>query len=774
MGLVSLLTNLEQFRFYTGKGYTGDGDVPGLDVGSITYSSKNPAGVPLTDLLSNSSRFIYYSSEGYPSDGSNPGMKSLKYGNDQLGGGNSGQPYIQVSIPDGFNDLQLSNNDFILRGGSLSSKNSVTDVLRLGKMFKDTKSPNGLLFIAKQNLLSRTAVKTQTSGIINGGVYTPLSTLAQVGLVSSGGHLNKQGLNPFSETGAYSNNSNLYGVKIKTTQPASENRLVEIFNTKQNVANENINIQSYSGGPGSILGVGKTNIRFTDQRTGINSSKNVKNGDNWFYGPNTWTPHSLFGNIFDTFNQIENNIFGNFIPLQSESNIINNVYQSATSYITPTQYVNNFQLIVESPLLVTQTPQPGAATNQQFVQNTFTYAQGNINAENKPILGSPAIQDFRKILRSNIESLSNKETLTNSTAIGATPISPDYNGPTSKAYESRVNIGGRNNLGPGNKQGKNLVSYTDGSGIGPIDKLNAEPVYESDKVKLNSDEYPVNDLVKFRIAVISNQDPNQKTFIHFRAFIDNFSDSYNANWNPVTYLGRGENFYTYSNFTRNISMGWTVAAQSKQELIPMYKKLNFLASSLTPDYTPKGYMAGNLVQLTVGGYLYETVGIINSITYDIPEESPWEIGINVEGGDDTSVKELPHIIRVTNFSFTPIQDFIPSVQPLGNQDGLSRYISLADGDGSNNTNYRDNISTLNGISSNNKTSKIENAKINRISLPKSNTAIANAAKADAAKTNTKTNAKINPNPKKSVPKKINKPTTKSETTFSRKGIVPFF
>ena len=93
-------------------------------------------------------------------------------------------------------------------------------------------------------------------------------------------------------------------------------------------------------------------------------------------------------------------------------------------------------------------------------------------------------------------------------------------------------------------------------------------------------------------------------------------------------------------------------------------------------------MTGNLVQLTVGGYLYETVGIINSITYDIPEESPWEIGINDAGEYDNTVKELSHIIKVTNFSFTPIQDFLPSLQP--GENGPSRYISLANGEGTNN------------------------------------------------------------------------------------------
>ena len=670
MGLVNLTTNLKSLRY--GK-----------------YESRNPVGVPLTDLISNESKFIYYSSQGYTSGGDNFGMKSLRYGNDQLGGGNSGQPYIQVPIPDGFNDLQLSNNDFILRGGALAARDSATDILRLGKMFKDTKSPNGLLFIAKQNLLSRTAVRTQTSRILNEGVYSPLSTLAQVGLVAYGGHLNKQGLNPFRDTGVYSNNSNLYGVKIKTTQPSAENRLIEIYNTKQEIKIQSTNIQSYSGGPGSILGVGKTNIQFADQRTGINNSKNVNNGDNWFYGPNTWTPHLLSGNSLKTIEQIKKNILSeNFIALKSSPATIDgfindNVYQPITSYVTPTVYVDRLKSGTGESLLQDQTPQPNTAPEQQFPQNTFTYPQSKLELTQKNDLGSPKIGDFRKAIRSTLEATQQ----TNSDKSGATPKAPDYNGPANQAYEKRVNIGGQNGDGPGNKSGKNLVSYTAGSSIGPVDKINALSIYSDSNVRKNSLIHPVNDLVKFRIAVIDNDDPTTKTFIHFRAFIDNFSDSYNATWNPVTYLGRGENFYTYSNYTRTISMGWTVAAQSKEELIPMYKKLNYLASSLTPYYTPSGYMTGNLVQLTVGGYLYETVGIINSITYDIPEESPWEIGLsdNDAGGEDSTVKELPHIIRVTNFSFTPIQDFIPSLQE--NENGSSRYISLADGNGDIDNNY---------------------------------------------------------------------------------------
>jgi hypothetical protein len=126
----------------------------------------------------------------------------------------------------------------------------------------------------------------------------------------------------------------------------------------------------------------------------------------------------------------------------------------------------------------------------------------------------------------------------------------------------------------------------------------------------------------------------------------------------------------------------------------MYKKLNYLASSLAPDYTTDSYMRGVLVELTIGGYLYNQPGFITGFTYELSEQSTWEIGINNQGftdvtnrGDD-SMKELPHMIKVSGFSFTPIHTFVPQVQKtvggefkadadLGN--GPQRYIALNSG-----------------------------------------------------------------------------------------------
>jgi len=656
-------------------------------------------------------------------------LKSLKYGKDTPGGGYSGQPYIQAKIPDG---LTPKSPDFILRGGYLTIGDSLTDIKRLGKMFGDLKSPNGVLFIAKQNVLSNSAVRTQASGILNEDIYTPLSTLAQAGLIAFGGHLNKQGIDPTGlsplSLRTYSDVVNPQLGEAFGIKSINNNRLIRLTKEKikgnyignigislvdNNIAPLSDNLLTYRGGPGSILGVGNTNIRFADQR--------VSNAPN---GPLTWTPER---NNPDSFKYLKTlgaiDRAGTIIPLPLDNTGVSGKYVRLTN----SRLINNFN-VEGKPVgdYFYNVYEPAVEGNTWpknspliYVNNTFTYNQKDIIDSNPNPIGektnhlSPKIQDFRKILRASLgETTKEAQTATN---LGATPIAPDYN---NKNIEIRVNIGSKLGDGPGSRANKSYASYTkgvqttDGDGrpngvVGAQDRINALPIYRS---KFVDTSQPINDLVKFRIAAIDGSSPNFKTFMHFRAFIDSFSDSYNADWGRVRYLGRGENFYNYNGFDRTISLSFTVAALSKPELIPMYKKLNYLASNLTPDYSPYGYMRGPLVQLTIGGYLYEQPGFITALTYEVPNDSPWEIGINDTAGDpdspytnglpnlqklsDSTVKELPHRITVSGFQFTPIHEFVPGKQGLGfnNKEvgsgdtgfvtryGPQRYIALATGD----------------------------------------------------------------------------------------------
>ena len=206
------------------------------------------------------------------------------------------------------------------------------------------------------------------------------------------------------------------------------------------------------------------------------------------------------------------------------------------------------------------------------------------------------------------------------------------------------------------------------------DRINYKKVYSSTTgVNFNKS---TEDMIKFYIAVIDNDNPTNKTYIHFRAFIDGLSDNYGANWNSISYPGRGEEFFKYGGFTRDIGFNFKVHVASRAELFPTYQKLNYLSSILAPDYSAPGYMRGNIVQLTVGDYLNDVYGVITGFNYNITDEATWDIARKDDGTSDIkNSAELPTLISVDSFSFKPIHDFVPrTVKNLNNPE--SKFISL--------------------------------------------------------------------------------------------------
>jgi hypothetical protein len=633
-------------------------------------------------------------------------LKSLRYGKDTVGGGNSNQPYVQTKIPDSFSKIgKTGGPDFLLRGGALLPKIVVNDVSRLAQMFFDFKSPAGPLFIAKQNVLSLTNVnsevgyvnttKTTTTATnntlgaigqfiknsipLNQGIYTPLGTLAQAAGNSFGLHTNKQGLNPFAnfslggKTTQGSPNGNgplglpTYLNTISTGgNEGNKSRLYGLLD-KVNTNTQGVNdLYSYSGGPGAILGVGKTNIKMVgDQRTGINNAFNTQLQFNSRFNLGNFSSFTqqvstLLPQQFQNLNKPEVELYSNstvnsetidYIPsiydpgLNKNKNITNKagVSDIKFGYGATIKYVSLLDPKRQPTYLGMDTlfNNGGVISPLSFTRNV--YNPGTLKTDTSKLRsGTGTGVDPQVFTQEQIEEYepTSKDSLVNKpsfTRIITNPSSGSQEIPASLDYVTK-NIETRVNLGDPGRRG-NRSSYTIGlrdlNNTDPsiegnsyyykaLDQINALPIYQSDTVTGNTVK---NDLVKFRIGVIDNADPNLKTYIHFRAFIDSMSDNYSAEWQGQKYMGRGENFYKYQGFDRKISLSWTVAAQSKQELIPMYQKLNYLASVCAPDYSPQGYMGGNLISLTIGGWCYEQVGIMTGLTLDVPTESPWEIGI---------------------------------------------------------------------------------------------------------------------------------------------------
>lgn len=607
-------------------------------------------------------------------------LKSLKFGKDRRGGGDSGQPYIQTEIPE---SITPDSPDFLYRGGILSTDATAKDVSRISQFLFDTKSPRGLQFIAKQELLSRLGAKTQAQtvanklayggGFLNEGAYSPLSTIAQIALVGSGGHLYKQGLDPSGLAPFISLGK--YGEAVTPQQEASENRLVGFYRDKINVPKEGTQsepvkffgkiskspfgrkvfdflgipplddiLYSYQGGSGAPLGVGKTFIRTASDRTGLASGKDFSTYQNGLANSTTDRSSVTYnGNEYlgaSVLEDIDTQDYTGYSDLDGGQIKLYGFEDNNSTLSKDTKGKN---------LLFYQSGLSNSTTDRSTIIST------DLN-----------LIDFRK---PKIED----NNLTTSKNLS---ISPEYD---KFRKETRLNQGdpGRSNTSDNQKD---VLRYgLPAEQLTALDKITAMPMYTAGGV--NTD-LAINDIVKFRFAVINNDDPSQKTFVHFRAFIDSFDDGMSSDWSSHRFAGRGESFYTYQGFERSIGIGFTVHAQSKAELIPMHTKLNYLQSCMTPDYSSQGFMRGNIVQVTLGGYLYEVPCIIRSLNFSGMLEGSWEIGLKEDGTYDSSVKELPHHIKVS-MQLNALHDFLPRKARNPNEP-REKFISMTNGATTNN------------------------------------------------------------------------------------------
>ena len=82
-------------------------------------------------------------------------LKSIRFGKDTVGGGNSNQPYIVRDIPESFQDVgRTGGPDFLLRGGTLLPRRVINDTSRMEKKSFEFNAINGRLLIAEPSALA--------------------------------------------------------------------------------------------------------------------------------------------------------------------------------------------------------------------------------------------------------------------------------------------------------------------------------------------------------------------------------------------------------------------------------------------------------------------------------------------------------------------------------------------------------------------------------------------------------------------------------------------
>lgn len=161
------------------------------------------------------------------------------------------------------------------------------------------------------------------------------------------------------------------------------------------------------------------------------------------------------------------------------------------------------------------------------------------------------------------------------------------------------------------------------------DKLNYRGVVTGNEDGSLPNDDDLNDFIRFQFHDIMN---NQ--YILFRATLKGISDSYNADWQDIKYLGRADRLYTYNGHTRDLSFNFRVYATSKAELRPMWEKINYL-TGLTEPSVIKGYESFKVnlppfFKITIGDMIIKQPALFKTIGVNVPDEASWELDEGIQ------------------------------------------------------------------------------------------------------------------------------------------------
>tara|TARA_R110002074_G_scaffold354503_4_gene526379 strand:- start:589 stop:2382 length:1794 start_codon:yes stop_codon:yes gene_type:complete len=124
-------------------------------------------------------------------------------------------------------------------------------------------------------------------------------------------------------------------------------------------------------------------------------------------------------------------------------------------------------------------------------------------------------------------------------------------------------------------------------------------------------------------------------YIFFRAYIDGITENVTPSWVSTNFIGRSEPVYTYERAEREVTFNLKLYANTPDEFNMIYKKINRLTSLCYPQYKSKNSMLRMKPPLTklrigelFGSQNNEMTGHIKSLSYTVPEESPWETAVN--------------------------------------------------------------------------------------------------------------------------------------------------
>lgn len=167
--------------------------------------------------------------------------------------------------------------------------------------------------------------------------------------------------------------------------------------------------------------------------------------------------------------------------------------------------------------------------------------------------------------------------------------------------------------------------------------------------------YDPTDLLESKGQVLEFYQTFSGATVSFKAFLQNYQETFTSNWSGDPVFGRPDPIQTYNGTVRNLTLGWKIPAFDLQDAQNNLSKTSTLTRMLYPEYSKVDNAAtiskGSLVKIKFANLIFDAsrgpdgdvrtsglLGVINSLTW-IPSVE--------EGFFDPANKLFPKLITIT-------------------------------------------------------------------------------------------------------------------------------
>jgi len=176
-------------------------------------------------------------------------------------------------------------------------------------------------------------------------------------------------------------------------------------------------------------------------------------------------------------------------------------------------------------------------------------------------------------------------------------------------------------------QSKSTITINSFKGLGSLDtRYGFAEANKSDKVGLQDiDNETLSDSVPIKFTLYNGTDITAT--LVFRGFIESLSDDMSGNWDNIRYIGRAEELYSYSGFSRGINLSFQIPIFSSQEQTPVLNKVNALKSAVLPKYK-NNLPVATFCKLRIGDLIGDdtTYVVLTGVNQTIENDVPWSVG----------------------------------------------------------------------------------------------------------------------------------------------------